>query len=165
MPGVIAFIGLGSNLQNPISQLQRAKIALTTLSQSELIATSNVFGSRPMGPQDQPDFANAVAAIRTELSPADLLTQLQEIEFSQGRVRKKDQWGPRTLDLDLLAYGDLVMTTERLTLPHPGAHLRDFVLVPWCSIAPEAEIPGKGKVCDLAKRCMSHGLVLLDAVP
>jgi 2-amino-4-hydroxy-6-hydroxymethyldihydropteridine diphosphokinase len=161
----LAFVGLGSNLDDPAAQLRRAREALSRLPQSELISTSKLFRSRPMGPRDQPDYTNAVAGVRTVLSARQLLAELQRIEADQGRRRASDRWGPRTLDLDLLTYGELVCREEGLELPHPGAHLRDFVLVPWCTIAPDAVIPGWGNVCELAKRCESHGLAPIDDVP
>lgn len=160
-----AFIGLGSNLDDPPAQLRRAAASLAHLPRTELISISKLFRSRPMGPAEQPDYTNAVAGVRTALSARELLAELQRIEREQGRMRGPDRWGARTLDLDLLTYGALVCADDDLMLPHPGAHLRDFVLVPWCSIAPDAEIPGHGNVCNLAKRCASHGLAPLDGVP
>jgi 2-amino-4-hydroxy-6-hydroxymethyldihydropteridine diphosphokinase len=162
---VRAYIGLGSNLADPVRQVQRAFDALEHIPGSRVAARSGLYRSRPLGPQDQPDFINAVAALDTELSPVELLRQLQSIELQHGRDRSTGRWGPRTLDLDLLSYADLVRAEPELRLPHPGAHERDFVLVPWCEIAPEAIIPGQGAVCELARRRASHDLVSVDSTP
>jgi 2-amino-4-hydroxy-6-hydroxymethyldihydropteridine diphosphokinase len=130
---------------------------------TRVIARSRLYRSKPLGPQDQPDFINAVAALDTELSPIELLHQLQRIEREHARDRAAARWGPRTLDLDLLNYADLICADPELLLPHPGAHERDFVLVPWCEIAADAVIPGQGRVCELARCCASHGLVSVDS--
>lgn len=114
-----------------------------------------------MGPQDQPDYINAVAALDTELGPFDLLAKLQAIEQDHHRVRER-HWGERTLDLDLLLYGDLEITTERLIIPHARLHERAFVLYPLAEIAPQAVIPARGKVADLARRCSCQGLQRLE---
>jgi 2-amino-4-hydroxy-6-hydroxymethyldihydropteridine diphosphokinase len=112
-----------------------------------------------MGPADQPDYVNAVAQVATRLSPEDLLSALLAIERRQGRERNPAQRnGPRTLDLDLLLHGDAVRSDPDLTLPHPGAHERDFVLVPLAEIAPDLVIPGRGAVRDLLVGCAGHGV-------
>lgn len=160
-----AYVGVGSNLDDPVAHVRRAQRDLAQLPQTELISTSKLFRSHPMGPRDQPDYTNAVVCLHTQLSARQLLRELQRIERDHGRVRTPDRWGARTLDLDLLTYGNLICDDDELTLPHPGAHLRDFVLVPWCAIAPETIIPGKGTVCELATRCAAHGLVVIDDVP
>ena len=135
------YIGMGANLIEPVAQLKRAVAALALLPATQLRQVSQFYSSKPMGPQDQPDYVNAVAAIETELSPQQLLTALQQIEQQQGRERKAERWGPRTLDLDILLYGQLKLTTANLTIPHYGMHLREFVLYPLAEIAPELVLP------------------------
>lgn len=148
------YLGLGANLAEPIQQLQQAIVALKQLPQSQWIGASRFYGSTPMGPSDQPDYVNAVACLDTTLTPLDLLDALQRIEADQGRDRSGVRWGARTLDLDILLYGQQVIANERLNVPHIGAHERVFVLAPLCELAPEIEIPNKGA----AKK-------LLDALP
>lgn len=154
-----AFIGLGANLGDPAGQIERALDAIARLPSTTLVKRSGLYLSRPMGPADQPDYVNAVAQVDTGLPAAELLTELLAIERGQGRQRSTDQRnGPRTLDLDLLLYADLVCDEPALTLPHPGAHQRDFVLVPLAEIAPQVLIPGRGQVGDLLAGCIDHGL-------
>jgi len=152
-----AFIGLGSNLEDPIAQVNDAIALLDETNGLERIATSLLYASPPMGPQDQPDYINAVVEVETLLAPLAVLNALQSIENCQGRVRER-RWGPRTLDLDLLAYGEVVMHDERLQLPHPGITERAFVLVPWAEIAADFEIIGLDKVQVLADACPLAGL-------
>lgn len=116
-----------------------------------------------MGPQDQPDYINAVMAIETQLPPLELLDGLQAIEAAHGRVRQGERWGPRTLDLDLLVYGDREIQSERLTVPHPGISLRRFVLLPLHDIEPHLEIPGLGSLESLLAACPSDGLAVILA--
>jgi 2-amino-4-hydroxy-6-hydroxymethyldihydropteridine diphosphokinase len=116
-----------------------------------------------MGPKDQPDFVNAVVALDTALAPHALLRELQAIECRHGRVRGTERWGPRTLDIDLLLYGDLQMEDELLTLPHPGLPERNFVLYPLHEIAPCLEIAGMASVSALISRCSAEGLQVLQA--
>ncbi len=148
----LAWIGLGSNLSRPRSQLERAFEALSSLPGTRLAARSALYASPPMGPPDQPDYLNAVARLETDLEPLALLDALQAIERAQGRVRTR-RWGPRTLDLDLLLYDEKVMETPRLILPHPGIADRDFVLLPLLEVDPELEIPGLGRARALLARC------------
>ena len=115
-----AYIALGANLENPYQQLLQAIEHLKQLPLSEWGCVSPLYSSSPMGPQDQPDYVNGVAYIRTSLNPHQLLDELQKIELTQGRVRKSERWGPRTLDLDLLLYGQQVIQDERLIVPHYG---------------------------------------------
>ncbi len=151
-----AYVGVGSNLTNPVAQVREAIEALSDLSGGEF-TTSSLYRSPPMGPANQPDYLNAVVHIETELPAEDLLHKLQAIEQQQGRVRG-ERWGARTLDLDLLLYSDLVLNTEFLILPHPGIALRDFVLVPLNEIAPDVEVPGFGSVATLCKACPMQGV-------
>ncbi len=152
MSSVVAWIGLGSNLEDPCRQVNSAFAELGQLPQSRLRACSGLYRSAPMGPQDQPDYINAVAALETDLSAELLLTALQSIEQAHRRVRG-EHWGPRTLDLDILLYGDEVIDTPQLTVPHPGIGERNFVLAPLAELAPALSIPGLGVVrvlCDAA---------------
>lgn len=136
-----AYIGLGSNLDEPLQQLQRAIEALQQLPESRLTAISRFYRSKPMGPADQPDYINAVAMFDTCLEPLALLDALQAIEQQQGRVRDGERWGPRTLDLDLLLYGPEVIELPRLQVPHPGITRRSFVLQPLFDLAPGLTFP------------------------
>ena len=140
-PRVTAYIGLGSNLENPAAQIARAIDALETLPHTQFRAVSNFYRNPPMGPQDQPDFVNAVLAIETGLSPRALLNAMQTIEQAHGRARSVQRWGPRTIDLDLLVYGDELLSEDQLEVPHPGIAERAFVLVPLAEIAPQLAIP------------------------
>lgn len=153
----VAYVGLGSNLDDPGRQLERAFGALSRIEHSRLLARSSIYSSPPMGPPDQPHYLNAVAALRTALPPLALLTALQRIETAQGRVRTL-KWGPRTLDLDLLSYADQVMDSDLLTLPHPGLAARAFVLYPLAEIAPDLVVPGAGKVSAMVRACPAAGL-------
>jgi 2-amino-4-hydroxy-6-hydroxymethyldihydropteridine diphosphokinase len=142
---VDAYIGLGSNLDSPVDQVMAAFDELGGLADTELVARSSVFVSAPLGPQDQPDFVNAVAHLRTRLPAPELLQGLQAIETAHARVRAR-HWGPRTLDLDLLLYGDAMIDTPDLQVPHPQMHLRAFVLVPLHEIDPQLQLPGLGSL-------------------
>lgn len=144
----VAYIALGSNLQQPQRQLQTALAALARLPDTQLIAQSSLYRSAPVGYLNQPDFVNAVAAIRTALTPRALLDALLAIEREHGRVRAFAN-APRTLDLDMLLYGERVIGEPGLTVPHPRMQERAFVLVPLAQIAPSVWVPGSGRVCDL----------------
>ena len=124
-----AYIALGSNLQNPQQQLHSAISAIAQLAQSSIGPISSFYRSTAVGPGKQPDYLNAVLRLDTKLEPLELLDELQNIENSQGRERQ-ERWGPRTLDLDLLLYGDVTLISPRLTIPHPRMHQRNFVLYP-----------------------------------
>jgi len=148
-----AYIGLGSNLDGPAGQISRAIEALARLPESRLAAVSPCYLNPPMGPQDQPNYMNAVAALLTRLGPAELLSRLQIIEREAGRRRDNGpRWGPRRIDLDILAYASRVVDRDELKIPHPGICERNFVLFPLLDLAPELEIPGCGVVRELAKR-------------
>ncbi|MGB8713591.1 MAG: 2-amino-4-hydroxy-6-hydroxymethyldihydropteridine diphosphokinase [Onishia taeanensis] len=143
-----AYIGLGSNLDGPRDHVERALRELDGLKLTRLAAASSCYASRPVGPQDQPDFINAVAHIETRLSPLALLDQLQALEQRHARVRRR-HWGPRTLDLDLLLYDDQCLDHPRLRLPHPEIARRAFVVVPLHELAPTLELPGLGSLAVL----------------
>ncbi len=152
-----AFIGLGSNLENPLGQLARAVVELAALPQTHLVAQSPFYASRPVGPQDQPDFVNGAVWLRTDLSPHNLLDHLQAIEQVHGRERLQ-HWGPRTLDLDLLIYGQQELCDERLTLPHRELPNRDFVLQPLLDLAPDLQLPDGTPVHQLRQTCPDNRL-------
>jgi 2-amino-4-hydroxy-6-hydroxymethyldihydropteridine diphosphokinase len=147
-----AYIGLGSNLDNPASQIRKAFEELARLPSSHLLVHSSLYRSAPLGRTDQPDFINAVALIETTLTPHDLLKALLEIEHNHGRVREYPN-GPRTLDLDILMYDGLQWNERCLTLPHPRMHQRAFVLQPLGEIAPDCHIPGRGSIAELLAVC------------
>lgn len=145
-----AYIGVGSNLDSPEDQVRKAVAALAQLPGSILVSQSGLYRSSPMGPSDQPDFVNAVVALLTQTNACDLLHQLQDLERMQGRKRGGERWGPRTLDLDLLAYGGEIINEGDLTVPHPGIAERNFVLLPWREIAPTFCVPGHTDVAAMA---------------
>ncbi len=143
-----AYIALGSNLADPVSQLDAAFDELGRLPQTRFLARSSLWRSAPVGYLDQPDFVNAVAAVETGLEAETLLAHLLDIERRHGRVREF-QNAPRTLDLDIALYGDDRIDTPTLTVPHPRMHERAFVLLPLSEIAPDIAIPGHGALRDL----------------
>ncbi len=132
----LVYIGLGSNLDDPVAQLQKAAAAIAELPASKVQAASSIYSSAPLGPSDQPRFSNAVMALQTDLSPITLLDALQAIEQQQGRVRQGERWGPRTLDLDILLFGQQLIDLPRLQVPHYHMHQRPFVLLPLAEICP-----------------------------
>jgi len=148
---VRVYIGLGSNLDDPLSQVRAAIDELAALPQSRLHAVSPLYRTPPLGPADQPDYINAVVAVDTDLEPLTLLDELQRIEHYHGRVRSL-RWGPRTLDLDLLLYGDRTIASERLIVPHPGLSERPFVIFPLQAIAPELILPDGTSLASLADK-------------
>lgn len=158
---VPAYVGLGSNLDDPPAQLRAALVALAGMPETRLIARSSFYRNPAMGPPGQPDFVNAVAALLTSLPPAELLLALQRIEAAQGRLREGPRWGPRTLDLDLLIYGELQVDSESLTLPHPGLAERPFVLVPLLEVAPGLRTPRGASIARLAAAAGDAGLARL----
>jgi len=144
-----AYIGVGSNLNGPEGQVERAIDAVSRIPGSELDARSSLYQSAPFGPVDQPDFVNAVIRLVTKLDAPSLFHHLQQIESSQGRIRG-EYWGPRVIDLDLLVYGNMIIDQDDLNVPHPGIAERNFVLLPLQEIAHDLVIPGLGKVADIA---------------
>jgi 2-amino-4-hydroxy-6-hydroxymethyldihydropteridine diphosphokinase len=156
-----AYVALGSNLDDPRSKIACALDALNGLADCRLIARSRLFSTRPLGPQDQPDFINAAAGMLTTLSARDLLLALQAVEHSMGKQPPLQRWGARRIDLDLIAYGESRSEAPDLTLPHPGVSSRNFVLYPLLDIAPELLIPGQGRVRELAQRVASDGILPL----
>lgn len=146
-----AYIGIGSNLDEPVEQVRQGIKSLGELPKTIVVLQSGLFRSAPMGPIDQPDFINAVAAILTLLEPRELLSLMNGIEDRQGRNRSAERWGPRTLDLDLLSFSAVIMARDDITLPHPGIAERNFVLLPWREIAPHYRVPGLATVAELAQ--------------
>ncbi len=157
----IVYIGLGSNLassaESPRQHVITAIESLDDIQSTRTAHISSLYKSKPLGPQDQGDYINAVVQIETELEPLELLDNLQAIENKHGRVRK-EHWGARTLDLDILMYGEDIINNERLTIPHPEMLNRSFVLVPLAEINSDCAIPGKGLVRDLILNLDQDGL-------
>ncbi len=151
------FIGLGSNLSDPVQQVLIAMEALEKIPETSVIQQSSLYASPPMGPQDQPDYINAVVELNSELSAHELLDELQSIEQNQGRVRLR-HWGERTLDLDIIVYGEKEIDDDRLHIPHKGLADRAFVLYPLAEIAPDLVIPKFGNINDLVQSCARAGL-------
>jgi 2-amino-4-hydroxy-6-hydroxymethyldihydropteridine diphosphokinase len=148
-PGrTLAFVGVGSNLDDPVRQVREAMRRLGEVPGCELFLVSSLYRSAPFGPVDQPDFVNAVVTLSTELGPRRLLDSFKSIERDMGR-EPGVRWGPRVIDLDLLVYGDAVVAEDDLVVPHPGIAERNFVLLPLVEIAPDLSIPGHGRVADL----------------
>lgn len=137
----LAYIAIGSNLASPLEQVNAAVQALGDIPQTRVVALSSFYRTPPLGPQDQPDYLNAAIALETALSAEALLDNTQRIELQQGRVRKEERWGPRTLDLDIMLFGDAVINTERLTVPHYDMKRRGFMLWPLFEIAPDLIFP------------------------
>lgn len=153
-----AYVAIGSNLDEPATQVRLAFDLLAKLDRSRLVSRSRLYRSAPLGPQDQPDFVNAAAGLLTQLSPRELLTQLKQLEASMGRSAPAMRWGPRRIDFDLLVYAAQRVDEPDLKVPHPGVPVRNFVLYPLLDIAPELVVPGHGRVKDLAARVGEAGL-------
>lgn len=154
----LAYIALGSNQASPLEQVSSALDALAAIPQSRMVATSSFYRTPPLGPQDQPDYLNAAVVLDTDLSAEALLDHTQRIELEHGRVRKEERWGPRTLDLDLMLFGDEVMHTDRLTVPHYDMKNRAFMLVPLLEIAPECRFPDGQSVAEILVRLSQEGI-------
>jgi 2-amino-4-hydroxy-6-hydroxymethyldihydropteridine diphosphokinase len=156
-----AYIGVGSNLEDPRAQVLAAITRLAQLPRTRLVLASKLYRSRPFGPVAQPDFVNAVAGILTQLEPKALMGELHAIESAMGRPERHAHWGPRIIDLDLLAQGHERREEPHLTLPHPGIVDRNFVLYPLAEIAPDLVLPGLGRVADLAAAVTAEGITRL----
>jgi 2-amino-4-hydroxy-6-hydroxymethyldihydropteridine diphosphokinase len=156
-----AYVGVGSNLEDPRAQVQAATARLAQLPRTHLVLASRLYRSRPLGPVAQPDFVNAVAGLLTQLEPGALMRELNSIESAMGRPARHEHWGPRIIDLDLLAQGRERRKEPELTLPHPGIVERNFVLYPLAEIAPDLVLPGLGRVADLAAAVTAEGITLL----
>ena len=156
-----AYVGIGSNLQDPARQVRRALAALEGLPRTACILRSPLYRSKPLGPVAQPDFVNAAAGFLTQLTAPELLKALRAVESQFGRPEVHEHWGPRIIDLDLLAYARERRTEPELTLPHPGIPERNFVLYPLADLAPDLELPGLGRVAELRQRVGAAGLDVL----
>lgn len=154
------YVAIGSNQSQPLQQANAALEALAHIPQTRLIVCSSFYRTKPLGPQNQPDFLNAVVALDTRLPAEQLLDHTQHIERNQGRVRKDERWGPRTLDLDMLLYGDSQIATERLTVPHYGLKEREFMLYPLAEIAPDLVLPDGTPLAECLKHVPQNGMQL-----
>ncbi len=161
----VAYIGIGSNLADPLLQVSQAIQALSELRETRLVRLSSLYKSAPMGPQDQPDYINAVVKLETKLSPLELLDSTQNIEQQHGRVRKAERWGPRTLDLDILLFDNITIQSERLTVPHYGMKVREFVLYPLAEIEPDFIFPDGDRLQDLLMNVDRNGLRVWQSLP
>jgi 2-amino-4-hydroxy-6-hydroxymethyldihydropteridine diphosphokinase len=155
------YLGLGSNQAQPLGQLHQAVIAIGLLPQTQCLVCSSFYQSLPMGPQDQADYVNAVLKIRTELSALSLLQATQYIEQQQGRVRKAQRWGPRTLDIDILLYGNQQIESKDLVVPHYGMREREFVLYPLAEIDQELSLPSGETLQQLLVKCPINQLKIV----
>ncbi len=160
-PVTVAYVGLGSNLSGPEGQIRAALDALARLPRTRVTACSSLYRTAPIGRLDQPDFVNAVARLETGLSARELLQGLLEVEARQGRVRSTPN-APRTLDLDLLLWGEAVISEPGLEVPHPRMHERAFVLQPLAEIAPAARVPGHGPVAELVAQVSAQRVERID---
>lgn len=156
-----AWIGLGSNLDNPVAQIDLALRSIRRLPQTQMENCSHLYRSKPLDGTVQPDYVNAVAQIRTGLTPHSLLQRLQLIEEEQGRVRTTERWGPRTIDLDILLYGNQVLAENTLTIPHYGLAERNFVLYPLAELVPDLVLPDGVPLQDLLAKVSAAGLTRL----
>jgi 2-amino-4-hydroxy-6-hydroxymethyldihydropteridine diphosphokinase len=157
------FIGMGSNIQHPelgtpLDQLKKAAVTLSEDSSITDVKTSSFYASTPMGPQNQPNYINAAVQVRCSCSADGLLDKLQHIEQQFGRVREKQRWGPRTLDLDILLFDQQIIQTKRLTIPHYGMAEREFVLVPLFELAPDMVMPDGRPIASWVANCSLKGL-------
>ncbi len=159
----VACIALGANIGEPLRQIESAFAALAALPDTRLVARSSLYRSAPVGYANQPDFINAVAVIETALDPHALLDALLAIERVHGRVRDFPN-APRTLDLDIVLYGDVVIQEHGLTIPHARMLERAFVMVPLAEIAPEAQVPGRGTVRELAAQVDAASVAQLQRI-
>ncbi len=159
---VTAYIGLGSNLANPVNQVKTAIDNIVKLPHAQKLAVSKFYSSPPLGGLEQPHYVNAVMAISTKLPPTALLHELQQIENQQGRVRDAERWSARTLDLDILLYDNHEIDLPHLIVPHYGLANRAFVLYPLAELAPDLHIPRFGHIMDLIMDCPLNGLVQLE---
>jgi 2-amino-4-hydroxy-6-hydroxymethyldihydropteridine diphosphokinase len=158
-----AYVALGSNLSGPRRQVEAAFERLAGLPDARLVLRSSLWRSAPMGPQDQPAFVNAVAGLVTKASPHAFLGSLKALERTLGKTQPAVRWGPRVIDLDLLAFGAYEVDEPGFTLPHPGLHQRNFVLYPLSEIAAELWVPGLARVRRLRDRVSGAGIERIGA--
>ncbi len=158
----VAYVGLGANLGDPVQQVKSGLQSLESIPDTGVTARSSLYRTAPVGPQDQPDFINAVARLETGLPAITLLRRLQDIEDGHGRRRGSQRWGPRTLDLDLLLFGEQEINDETLRVPHPEMTRRGFVLLPLLEIEPDIHIPGHGPAADRLREIGEQGVERLQ---
>lgn len=158
----LVYIVIGSNLGEPLKQAQQAIEALNAIPSCRVAKTSSIYRSKPLGPQDQNDFLNMAVLLETELEPEALLDHTQRIELELGRIRKEERWGPRTLDLDIMLFGDRVINTPRLTVPHYGLKEREFMLYPLSDLAPELVFPDGETLSERLTLIPRNGLTFWD---
>ena len=159
---LLAYIGIGSNLDDPRQQVQKGIELLVELPGCHVRRQSSMYQSAPFGHVPQDDFINAVAEIETAIPAENLLACLKAIERAQGRDPRAERWGPRVIDLDILVYGEQVVDLPDLTIPHPGIAVRNFVLLPLREIAPDLVIPGLGRVADIAVDAQEPSISRID---
>lgn len=152
------YIAIGSNLASPLDQVNAALAALADIPETTVVAVSPFYRTPPLGPQDQPDYLNAAVALDTALGPLALLDHTQRIELQQGRERKAHRWGPRTLDLDIMLFGEQKIDTERLTVPHYDMKNRAFMLLPLAQIAPDLRFPDGEKLSEILANLDPSGI-------
>ena len=152
------YLAIGSKLASPLEQVNAALAALADIPESQLVAVSDFYRTPPLGPQDQPDYLNAAVALETTLAPETLLDHTQRIERQQGRERKAHRWGPRTLDLDIMLFGEMQIATPRLTVPHYDMKNRAFMLLPLAQIAPDLRFPDGDKLSVLLANLDRSGI-------
>lgn len=160
---VEAYVGLGSNMEDPVARVRSGIAALAALPATRVERCSSLYRSAPVGEQDQPDFVNAVCRLTTRLASKELMERLLAVERAQGRVRSGPPGGPRTLDLDLLLYDAQTCSTPELVLPHPRLHERAFVLRPLLEIDPDLVIPGRGRAAELLAGCRGQRIERLGS--
>ncbi|QTS83822.1 2-amino-4-hydroxy-6-hydroxymethyldihydropteridine diphosphokinase [Coxiella endosymbiont of Amblyomma nuttalli] len=158
----ITYIGIGANLNNPKKRVQMAIADLEKLPDTNLLIHSSLYRSQPLGPQNQPDYINAVAAFETRLSPYELLRKLQQLETQQGRQRNYERWGSRVIDLDILLYGDIQMQGDDLIIPHPQLAWREFVLYPLAEITRNLILPAGKSLLTLKAQCSIRNMMSLS---
>jgi 2-amino-4-hydroxy-6-hydroxymethyldihydropteridine diphosphokinase len=156
-----AYVAVGANLDDPLARVQESFAHLGAIRATRVVAISRLYRTAPLGPNDQPDFINAVVGILTQLTASQLLSELKSLECALGRAAPVVRWGPRRIDFDLLIFGVERIDSQSLTVPHPGVPTRNFVLYPLLDIAPELLVPGHGRVRELASRVSADGLSAL----
>ena len=160
-----AYVAVGANLDEPLARVIASFDALAQVRDTRLISRSRLYRTAPLGPQDQPDYINAVVGLLTQLSATELLVELKALERALGRDAPLVRWGPRRIDFDLSVFGAERLQTEVLTVPHPGVPVRNFVLYPLLDIAPDLVVPGQGRIRELASRVSTDGLSALASTP
>lgn len=160
---VPAYVAIGANQGDPLASVRDAFARLATLPRSKLVARSRLYKSTPLGPQDQPEFINAAAGVLTQLSAHELLSELKALERNMGREVPVQRWGPRVIDFDLCVFGSQRINTDTLTVPHAGVPVRNFVLYPLLDIAPDLDVPGHGRIRELAARISSAGITPISS--